>query len=92
MPYPEYSLLTPEDVDSIIQYLRTVPPNDNVVAADFPHFDQEPPAPPVKDADVPHTTLPADDPDDDYQMPPLVSHKVDEPGTQALGEWIDALP
>jgi len=29
---------------------------------------------------------------DDYQMPPLVSHKVDEPGTQALGEWIDALP
>ena len=28
-----------EDVDSIIQYLRTVPPNDNVVAADFPHFD-----------------------------------------------------
>ena len=63
MPYPEYSLLTPEDVDSIIQYLRTVPPNDNVVAADFPHFDQEPPAPPVKEADVPHTTLPADDPE-----------------------------
>lgn len=29
---------------------------------------------------------------DDYQMPPLVSHKVDEPGTQALSEWIDALP
>ncbi len=29
---------------------------------------------------------------DDYQMPPLVSHKVDEPGTQALAAWIDALP
>src|SRR5436190_519432 len=27
MPYPEYSMLTPEDADSIIQYLRTVPPN-----------------------------------------------------------------
>lgn len=63
MPYPEYALLTPEDVDSIIQYLRTVPPNDNVVAADFPHFDQQPPAPAIKDADIPHTTLPADDPE-----------------------------
>ncbi len=28
---------------------------------------------------------------DDYAMPPLVSHKIDEPGTQALGDWIDAL-
>lgn len=63
MPYPEYSLLTPEDVDSIIKYLRTVPPNDNVVAADYPYFDQHPPAPPVDDAKVPHTTLPASDPD-----------------------------
>jgi mono/diheme cytochrome c family protein len=63
MPYPEYSLLTPEDVDSIIQYLRTVPPNDNVVAADFPHFDQQPPAPDVVEADVPHTTLAPADPD-----------------------------
>ena len=44
MPYPEYSLLTPEDVDSIIQYLRTVPPNDNVVASDFPRPDINPPA------------------------------------------------
>lgn len=63
MPYPEYALLTPEDVDSIIQYLRTVPPNDNVVAADFPHFDQQPPAPPIADQDVPHTTLATDDPE-----------------------------
>jgi mono/diheme cytochrome c family protein len=61
MPYPEYALLTPEDVDSIIQYLRTVPANDNVVAADFPHFDQHPPAAPVKETDVPHTTLPKTD-------------------------------
>jgi hypothetical protein len=27
-----------------------------------------------------------------YQMPPLVSHKVDDAGTQALADWIDALP
>jgi hypothetical protein len=27
-----------------------------------------------------------------YQMPPLVSHVIDERGTQALGDWIDALP
>ena len=27
----------------------------------------------------------------DYQMPPLVSHRVDEPGTQKLADWIDAL-
>jgi mono/diheme cytochrome c family protein len=62
MPYPEYSMLTPDDVDSIIQYLRTVPPNDNVVAADFPYFDQNPPAPPVLDETVPHTTLASSDP------------------------------
>ena len=62
MPYPEYSLLTRSDVDSIIQYLRSVPPNDNVVAADYPHFDQSPPAPPVDGTKIPHTTLPASDP------------------------------
>jgi hypothetical protein len=27
----------------------------------------------------------------DYQMPPLVSHKLDEVGTKALADWIDAL-
>jgi hypothetical protein len=27
-----------------------------------------------------------------YQMPPLVSHRVDEAGTQQLADWIDALP
>ncbi len=27
----------------------------------------------------------------DYQMPPLVSHKVDHAGTQLLSDWIDAL-
>jgi mono/diheme cytochrome c family protein len=63
MPYPEYSMLTPEDVDSIIQYLRTVPPNPNVVASDFPYADVNPPAPPVDETKVPHTTLPKTDPD-----------------------------
>jgi hypothetical protein len=27
----------------------------------------------------------------DYQMPPLVSHRVDETGTKTLSDWIDAL-
>ncbi len=63
MPYPEYSLLTRTDDDSIIQYLRSVAPNDNVVAADYPYFDQNPPAPPVDGSKVPHTTLAAADPD-----------------------------
>ena len=27
-----------------------------------------------------------------YQMPPLVSHKIDDDGTQMLADWIDALP
>lgn len=62
MPYPEYSLMTRSDVDSIIQYLRTVAPNDNVVAADYPYFDQNPPAPPVDDSKIPHTTLASTDP------------------------------
>ena len=62
MPYPEYSLLSRSDVDSIIQYLRSVPPNDNVVAADYPYFDQNPPAPSVDETKIPHTTLPASDP------------------------------
>jgi mono/diheme cytochrome c family protein len=65
MPYPEYSMLEPEDVDSIIMYLRTVPANDNVVASDFPHADINPPAPPVDESKVPHTTLKKDDADYD---------------------------
>ncbi len=28
----------------------------------------------------------------DRQMPPIVSHKIDEPGVQRLADWIDALP
>jgi hypothetical protein len=27
-----------------------------------------------------------------YQMPPLVSHRIDENGTQSIADWIDALP
>lgn len=62
MPYPEYSQLTKQDADSIIQYLRTIPPNDNVVPADYPYFDQDPPAPVIDGTKVPHTTLPSSDP------------------------------
>ena len=61
MPYPEYSILTTKDQDSIIQYLRSVPPNDNVVAADYPYSDQFPPAAPIDGAKVPHTTLASSD-------------------------------
>jgi mono/diheme cytochrome c family protein len=63
MPYPEYSLLTPEDTDSIIKYLRTVPANDNVVAADFPRPDVNPPAQLVDASKVPHATLKSTDAD-----------------------------
>jgi mono/diheme cytochrome c family protein len=63
MPYPEYALLNRTDVDSIIQYLRTVAPNDNVVPADFPYFDQHPPAPAVDETKVPHATLAASAPE-----------------------------
>lgn len=57
MPYPEYSILTMADQDSVIQYLRTVPPNDNVVPADYPYSDQFPPAPQIDFSKVPHTRL-----------------------------------
>jgi mono/diheme cytochrome c family protein len=60
MPYPEYALLNSQDVDSIIQYLRTVPANDNVVASDFPRPDIHPPAALVDGGKVPHTTLAKD--------------------------------
>ena len=61
MPYPEYALLTRSDVDSVIQYLRTIPANDNVVPSDYPYFDQNPPAPAVDGTKIPHTTLAATD-------------------------------
>lgn len=63
MPFPEYALLEKKDVDSIIQYLRTVAPNENVVAADYPYGDQNPPVQLANDDDIPHTTLATDDPD-----------------------------
>jgi len=63
MPYPEYSLLTRVDVDfHQFSNLRTIPPNDNVVPADYPYFDQNPAAPSVDEAKIPHTTLPSSDP------------------------------
>jgi mono/diheme cytochrome c family protein len=63
MPYPEYSLLTTEDVDSIIKYLRTVPPNPNAVASDYPYADVNPPAPAADESKIPHTTLAKTDAD-----------------------------
>ena len=62
MPYPEYAALTVADQDSIIQYLRSVAPNDNVVAADYPYSDQFAPAPAIDATKVPHTTLASTDP------------------------------
>lgn len=63
MPYPEYALLSRADVDSVIQYLRTVAANDNVVPADYPYFDQNAPAPVLGPDAVPHATLASADPD-----------------------------
>lgn len=63
MPFPEYALLTVQDQDSIIQYLRTVPGNPNVVAADYPYGDQQPPVQLADDSAIPHAALAAEDPD-----------------------------
>ncbi len=61
MPYPMYSQLTREDLDSIIKYLRTIPSNPNVVPPDtLPNPDS--PAPQIKNDQVPHAVLPAGDP------------------------------
>ncbi len=40
-----------------------MPSNDNVVPADYPYFDQNPPAPSVDGSKIPHTTLAKTDPD-----------------------------
>jgi len=62
MPYPEYALMTPDDLTAIVSYLRTVPANTNVVAPDtLP--DPDPPAAPIDDSKIPHTTLAQTDPD-----------------------------
>jgi mono/diheme cytochrome c family protein len=63
MPYPEYALLTDDDVFAMVAYLRTVPPNGNVVPADtYEPQAGNPPAASAKDSDIPHTTLPSTDP------------------------------
>jgi mono/diheme cytochrome c family protein len=61
MPYPLYARLKPEDLDSIIKYLRTIPPNPNPVPADS-IADPDPPPPQAQDKDIPHTTLDPSDP------------------------------
>ena len=40
-----------------------IAPNDNVVPADYPYFDQNQPGPPVENSKIPHTTLAQSDPD-----------------------------
>ena len=63
MPYPEYALLTDADIQAMVDYLRTVPANANVVASDTVEPpDGSPPAPSAKDSDIPHTTLAKTDP------------------------------
>ena len=60
MPYPEYALLTEDDLGSIVKYLRSVAPNENVVASDtLPN--PYPPAPPITNVQVPMPTLDASD-------------------------------
>jgi mono/diheme cytochrome c family protein len=61
MPYPEYSQLAKDDVDSIIKYLRTVPSSPDVVPPDT-IGDPDPPAPSINDSDIPHATLAKTDP------------------------------
>jgi mono/diheme cytochrome c family protein len=63
MPYPEFALLTADDVFAMVAYLRTIPGNGNVVPADtFEPKAGLPPAASAKDSEIPHTTLPATDP------------------------------
>jgi mono/diheme cytochrome c family protein len=61
MPYPEYALMTPDDLTAIVGYLRTVPASTNVVAPDT-LADPDPPATPIDEAKIPHTTLDKADP------------------------------
>lgn len=62
MPYPEYALMTSEDVTAILDYLRTVAPSKNVVPPDtYPNPGS--PAAPVNGSKIPHTTLAKADPD-----------------------------
>ena len=63
MPYPEYALLTDLDVQAMVDYLRTVPANANVVPSDtFDPPSGDPPVASAKDSAIPHTTLAKSDP------------------------------
>ncbi len=67
MPYPEYALLSEDDVGSIVKYLRTIGSSENVVASDtLPN--PYPPAPPISDAQIPMPTLDATDPAHDSAL------------------------
>ena len=62
MPYPEYALLTDDDLTSIVKYLRTVPASSNVVAADT-LADPYPPAVSILDSQIPQPALASSDAD-----------------------------
>lgn len=61
MPYPEYALMTSDDVNAILAYLRTVSASNNVVPPDtFPNPGS--PAAAVNGSKIPKTTLAKTDP------------------------------
>lgn len=61
MPYPEYALMTSDDVNAILAYLRTVAPSKNVVPPDtYPNPGS--PAAPVNGSKIPKSTLAKTDP------------------------------
>ncbi len=63
MPYPEYSQLSKDDLFAMVAYLRTIPANANVVPSDTVEPPAgKPPAAPLEDAKIPHTTLAKTDP------------------------------
>lgn len=62
MPYPAYAHLTPEDAAAVVAYLRVVSPNEHA-GMEPTLANPDPVTPALDDAQIPHTTLPAGDPD-----------------------------
>lgn len=62
MPYPAYAHLTPDDATAMVAYLRKVVANEHA-GMEASLANPEPETPKLDDAQIPHTTLPAGDPD-----------------------------